>query len=197
VTDEVQPLEAETTAIDGLWIVQQKQITESRGGITELFRRSDLLAAGIPTLGSWEQVNLTRSVYGAVRGLHGEAMTKLVSIVSGAAFGAYLDARTTSPTRGACVTVELVPGTAVLVPQGVCNGFQTTSREGSLYLYCFDAEWQPGMAGPAVHPLDPDLAIPWPVPVSPHDRTALSAKDAGLPSAAEVLGPSGSRAAQT
>lgn len=45
----------------------------------------------------------------------------------------------------------------------------------SEYLYCFDAEWQPGMAGVAVNPMDPTLGIPWPL------APVLSDKDASAP----------------
>ncbi len=81
--------------------------------------------------------------------------------------------------------MPLVKGTQVLVPPGVCNGFQSISPGVSQYLYCFDAEWVPGMSGVAVNPLDPDLGIVWPIPV---DRALLSAKDAALPLLRDVLG---------
>jgi dTDP-4-dehydrorhamnose 3,5-epimerase len=131
------------------------------------------------------QVNVTETSQGAIRGLHGEAMTKLVAVVHGEAYGAYVDTRADSPSRGKVVTVPLVKGTQVLVPPGVCNGFQSVSPGVSQYLYCFDAEWVPGMSGVAVNPLDPDLGIVWPIPV---DRELVSAKDAGLPSLRDVLG---------
>jgi dTDP-4-dehydrorhamnose 3,5-epimerase len=107
-----------------------------------------------------------------LRGLHGEAMTKLVGVAYGSALGAYLDTREASATYGAVQTVELVPGVQVLVPAGVCNGFQTTS-ELSVYVYGFDAEWAPGMPGTAVHPLS--VGIDWPL------EPVLSEKDASLP----------------
>ena len=44
-----------------------------------------------------------------------------------------------------------------LVPAGVANGFQALS-DPCQYLYCFDAEWRPGMVGRLCNPLDPDLA---------------------------------------
>lgn len=44
-------------------------------------------SAGLPA-GPWAQVNLTGPRQGVVRGLHGERMTKLVTVVTGAAFGA-------------------------------------------------------------------------------------------------------------
>lgn len=116
-----------------------------------------------------------------MRGLHGEAMTKLVSCVAGRAFGAYLDARPDSPSHGAVVTLELAPGTQVLVPAGVCNGFQSVSAEGTQYLYCFTEEWQPGMAGTAFTPVDDQLGIDWPIPIDVEDPAQISAKDANAP----------------
>jgi dTDP-4-dehydrorhamnose 3,5-epimerase len=170
-----------TTAIDGLMIVTLKQVGDDRGTVREFHRASD------ESWGPWSQVNVTETNRGALRGLHGEDMTKLVGVVAGEAFGAYVDARPSSPTRGKVVTVPLEVGTQVLVPAGVCNGFQALV-DGTQYLYCFDAEWVPGMAGVAVHPLDPALGIEWPVAVDPEDRSQLSAKDAAQPTLAEVLG---------
>ena len=185
---DVTSLNVETTAIDGLLVIRMKQVSDERGTIREFFRTTAFDGNTLPALPAWRQINVTESGFGAIRGLHGEAITKLVSVVHGEAFGAYVDARAASATRGAVATVELRPGTEVLVPAGVCNGFQTVSPDGSQYVYCFDAEWVPGMSGVAVNPLDPTLRIPWPVPVDPSDRTRLSAKDAALPPLAEVLG---------
>jgi dTDP-4-dehydrorhamnose 3,5-epimerase len=169
------------TPIDGLVVITLKQVGDERGTVREFHRASD------EGWGPWQQVNVTETKRGAVRGLHGEDMTKLVGVVAGEAFGAYVDARPGSATCGAVVTVPLAIGTQVLVPAGVCNGFQALT-DPTQYLYCFDAEWVPGMAGVAVHPLDPALAIDWPLPIDPEDRSLLSAKDAAQPSLAEVLG---------
>ena len=181
------PFAIEPTDIDGLLVIRMKQISDERGTIRELFRASAFATAG-RTVGPWLQVNVTETQQGAIRGLHGEAMTKLVAVVYGEAFGAYVDVRSSSPTRGKVATVPLVTGTQVLVPPGVCNGFQSVSSGTSQYLYCFDAEWVPGMSGTAVNPMDPDLGIVWPLAVDIHDRAQLSAKDAGLPMLRDVLG---------
>jgi dTDP-4-dehydrorhamnose 3,5-epimerase len=53
-------------------------------------------------------------------------------------------------------------------------------------LYCFTSEWVPGMAGVAVHPLDPALAIEWPLAVDIGDPTQLSPKDAAQPLFADL-----------
>ena len=41
--------------------------------------------------GPWQQINVTETARGAVRGLHGEAMAKLVAIAAGSATGAYVN----------------------------------------------------------------------------------------------------------
>lgn len=174
------------TGIDGLLVITVRQITDERGTIRE-FARESTGRADFPAVGAWRQINVTETDAGAIRGLHGESMSKLVGIIYGEAFGAYVDTRAGSATRGAVVTVPLTPGTQVLVPAGVCNGFQSVSPGRSQYLYCFDDEWTPGMAGVAVNPLDPALGIAWPVPVEDGNRMQVSAKDAGLPTLAEVL----------
>jgi dTDP-4-dehydrorhamnose 3,5-epimerase len=184
---DIRPFSATPTKIDGLFVIEMKQVTDDRGVVREFYRESAFLEAGLPSLGPWLQVNVTESKHGAIRGLHGEDMFKLVAIVAGEAFGAYVDARPDSPSRGAVVTTRLVQGTQVLVPKGVCNGFQSVSAGNTQYLYTFDSEWSPGMAGTAVNPLDPNLAIPWPVPVDADDLQQVSAKDRGLPTLAQVL----------
>ena len=187
MTGGLRPFSARATEIDGLFLIDMKQVRDERGTVREFYRESTFLEAGLPSLGPWLQVNITESRHGAIRGLHGEEMFKLVAIVAGEAFGAYVDTRADSTSRGVVVTTRLVKGSQVLVPRGVCNGFQSVSRGPTQYLYTFDHEWAPGMAGAAVHPLDPALGIEWPVPVDPSDLAQLSAKDGGLPTLAEVL----------
>ncbi len=176
-------------SIDGLFVVTVKQVTDERGTIRELFRRSAFESAGVTGLGRLSQINVTESRRGAIRGMHAEEMTKLLTLAAGEAFGAYVDLRPGSPTYGAVETVPLQPGVQVLLPRGVANGFQTLS-EVSQYVYCFDEEWRPGMPGVAVNPLDPALAIPWPIEVDVDDTAVLSAKDRSAPLFADLEGAS-------
>ena len=83
-------------------------------------------------------------------------------------------------------TVNLARGTQVLVPKGVGNAFQVVSPEPAQYVYCFDHEWVPGMAGTAVNPLDPALGIEWPLPIDLDDPSQISAKDKTQPLLAEA-----------
>jgi dTDP-4-dehydrorhamnose 3,5-epimerase len=171
--------------IPGLWVITMKQVTDDRGTVREMFRRSGIEALGMPELGSFQQINVTESRRGAIRGMHAEAMTKLLAIAHGEAFGAYVDLRPDSPAFGTVETVALVSGVQVLVPSGVANGFQAVA-DRSQYVYCFDREWQPGMEGVACNPLDPELGIEWPIEIDVDDPAAVSAKDRAAPGLAEV-----------
>jgi dTDP-4-dehydrorhamnose 3,5-epimerase len=181
---EVREFGARRGAIDDLWVVDVKQVTDDRGTINEVFRRSAFEEVGI-ALAPFRQVNVTSSHVGVLRGLHAEAMTKLVTVASGFALGAYVDLRPGAATFGRTETHELRPGRQILVPAGVANGFQALTDE-CVYVYCFDAEWQPGMAGRAVTPLDPDLRIAWPIAIDPADPALISAKDAAAPTLGEL-----------
>ena len=183
---EAIELEAQPTAIDGLLLLTMKQVSDERGTVREFFRESTLGGPGMPTLGPWRQVNLTHTHRGSLRGMHAESMVKLVGVASGEAFAAYVDLRAASGTYGKVVTTVLTPGRQVLVPAGVGNGFQATSEGGCEYLYCFDAEWSPGMAGVACSPLDPALGIDWPLPIDPDDPSQVSRKDRDAPLFSEL-----------
>ena len=183
---ETTDFDARPTAIDGLLLLTMKQVHEDRGIVRELYRESAMRAAGLTDLGPWRQVNVTYTNHGAVRGMHAEDMVKLVAVVSGEAFAAYVDLRPQSRTYGTVVTTTLVPGVQVLVPRGVGNGFQAVSEGGCQYLYCFDDEWVPGMTGVACTPLDPALGIDWPLPVDPDDPSKVSVKDRDAPLLSEL-----------
>jgi dTDP-4-dehydrorhamnose 3,5-epimerase len=184
----IEPLVATRTGINGLWSIRLKAVDDERGVVRELFRASGLTEAVGQELGPWQQINVTETRQGAIRGLHGESMHKLVAVATGEAFGAYVDTRAGSSTYGKVFTTTLAPGAQVLVPPGVCNGFQSVSPGVTQYVYCFDREWEPGMDGVAVNPLDPALGIQWPITIDPDDRALLSAKDAAQPTLADLAG---------
>lgn len=172
-------MQVESTAIDGLLVLHAKTVTDDRGTVREFFRASAFADAGA-SAPSWQQINLTHTVVGGLRGLHGEQAVKLIGVARGTAHGAYLDTRRESPTLGTVVELELRVGTQVLVPAGVCNGFQATSPDGCEYLYCFDIEWAPDLPGVAINPLDRALGIEWPLP------PIISDKDANAPKFSEL-----------
>lgn len=170
------PFRASATDIEGLWTVQLKAVEDPRGVVRELYRESDFVASGLPSLGQRPQTNCTETHHGGVRGIHGELAHKLVALANGAGYAAVVDLRPASPTAGRWLGFELAPGRGLFVSAGLGNSFQTTSREAAQYLYCFAEEWRPDMAGAHVSALDPTLAIPWPVPVGA--GMVISDKDA-------------------
>src|SRR4051794_9551740 len=182
----VEPMRVAPTQIAGLLIINVKSVTDDRGTVREFFRTSGFGEFQVAVPERWSQINMTWTHRGGLRGLHGEAMTKLVGVAYGEAYGVYLDARPHSATRGTVVSVALTPGVQVLVPPGVCNGFQAVSAPGCQYLYCFDAEWTPGMAGVAVTPLDEALDITWPIEIDPGNTAQISAKDVAAPRFEEI-----------
>lgn len=183
---EVVEPSVEGTTVEGLLVLRMKQVTDQRGTVREFFRASATEGLGLAGVGPWAQINVTATAQGGLRGLHAEDMTKLVAVVAGEAHGAYVDLRRNGATFGSVVTVRLEPGTQVLVPRGVANGFQATAPGVTQYLYCFDREWQPGMTGQACNPLDPALGIDWPIAVDPHDRAQISQKDLDAPHLADL-----------
>jgi len=179
--------EVDSGDIADLLVITLKQISDERGTIRELFRRSAFEAAGVGPLDAFSQINVTETRHGAIRGMHAEQMNKLSTVAAGEAFGAYLDVRPDSATFGQVATVDLRPGVQVFVPSGVANGFQSLT-ESSQYVYCFDQEWQPGMPGMSCNPLDPALGIAWPIRIDADDPSQLSAKDRSAPLFAELKG---------
>ncbi|OFI49664.1 dTDP-4-dehydrorhamnose 3,5-epimerase [Floricoccus tropicus] len=182
----IEPFKASESKIKDLKIINTKRVTDNRGTVRELYRESAYSSINLESGCSWKQINLTRTKRGAVRGLHGEAMSKLVTVAYGSAFGVYVDTRRDSSTFGNVVTVELLPGVQVFVPQGVCNGFQALTDDTE-YLYFFDNEWAQGMSGVALTPLDPKLGIKWPLDIDINDLEQISEKDMSAPTFEDFL----------
>ena len=177
---------ATETEIKGLYTVQFKVIEDPRGSVMEFYRQSDFEAAGLPTLGERPQVNAPLTIKGALRGIHAESAHKLVSVASGKVYAAIVDLRKDSATAGKWLGFELERGQGLFVSRGLGNSFQSISDDPSTYLYYFETEWVPGMPGPACNPLDPDLAISW--PIAEGTGMIISDKDRSNPSLKEILG---------
>lgn len=181
----INPLTAEPTSIEGLYKVSFKIIEDDRGSVMEFYRQSEFVAAGLPSLGERPQVNAPLTKKGAVRGIHAEFAHKLVSVASGKVYAVVVDLRKDSETAGKWLGFNLERGQGLFVSRGLGNSFQSVSDEPSVYLYYFEQEWTPGMPGAACNPLDPDLAIDWPIPEN--DGMIISDKDISNPSLKEVL----------
>jgi dTDP-4-dehydrorhamnose 3,5-epimerase len=170
------PWAVETTAIEGLWSVRFREADDRRGVVRELYRESDFAASGLPSLGDRPQTNCTETRRGGLRGIHGELAHKLVGLVAGAGYAVAVDLRPSSPTAGRWLGFDLRPGQGLFLSAGLGNAYQSVSDEPSQYVYCFAVEWRPDMPGVHVSPLDPALAIDW--PIGGDEGMILSDKDA-------------------
>lgn len=170
---------AQTTAIDGLLLLDLTVHGDSRGWFKENWQREKMTAAGLPDFGPVQHNVSFNADAGTTRGIHAEPWDKLVSVTSGRVFGAWVDLRE-GPAFGTLVTTELDPGRAAFIPRGVANAFQTL-EDATTYSYLVNAHWSPDAAYTFVNLEDPDLRVPWPLP-----RTEVSDKDRGHPLLAEV-----------
>lgn len=167
-----------TTPIPGLLVIEAERLVDGRGWFAELWRRSELAAAGLDFRPVQENISVSRK--GTLRGLHFQrgaaAQAKLVSVLAGAAWDVAVDLRPDSPTWGRWWGCELESsrGRSLFVPRGFAHGFLALADE-SLVHYACDAEYEPASEG-GLRWDDPELAIDWPA-----REVILSARDADLP----------------
>ena len=166
----------------GVYLLQRKPQTDERGWFERMYCAADL--AGV--LGSRSIVQVNRSLTrlkATVRGLHYQvrpfAEAKVVSCLRGAIFDVAVDIRRNSPTflqwHAELLTAE--NGRSLFVPEGVAHGFQAVEADCEV-LYFATAAYDP-TAERGLHPLDPRVAIAWPLPVE-----QLSERDASHPEVA-------------
>ena len=168
-------LAVEETPIPGLLQIRLDLRTDDRGWFLEGWQREKMTALGVPDFGPVQANVAWNASRGTTRGMHAEPWDKLVTVVSGRAYAAWVDLRE-GPAFGATFTVDLEPGVAVFVPRGVANGYQTLA-DSTTYTYLVNDHWRPDLDYLAVDPHDPDLGFTWPVApsgqiMSERDRSA-------------------------
>jgi dTDP-4-dehydrorhamnose 3,5-epimerase len=164
---------------------------DNRGAFWEWFRADRLEEATGRRLELW-QANASVSAAGAVRGVHfadvPPSQAKFVTCARGALLDVVVDIRVGSPTFGSWDAVLLDDSSrhGVFVSEGLGHAFMAL-EDDTMISYLCTATYNPGREH-GVHPLDPDLAIEWPVtgrdgsPLEP----ILSAKDTEAPTLAEA-----------
>ena len=183
VRPDIMPMAVEPTAIDGLLRITPKAVTDDRGTVREFFRTS-ASATPVPVPQSWRQVNLTFTKRGAIRGMHGEAADKLIGIADGTAFGAWVDARRGSATRGLVVRAAGAGRTDVRA--GRClQRFPSDVRRRVSILVLLRHRMAALDGRGRSEPARPGAAIDWPIP-EPSDPSFVSVKDAAAPRFAEL-----------
>ncbi|GAB2842029.1 dTDP-4-dehydrorhamnose reductase [Microbacterium insulae] len=177
-----KPLRATATAIPGLTLWDLPVHGDSRGWFKESWQREKMTAAGLPDFGPVQNNISFNDAVGTTRGIHAEPWDKWVSVATGRVFGAWVDLRE-GPTFGAVVTAEIDPSTAVFVPRGVGNAYQTLEPD-TAYAYLVNDHWSPDAEYTFLNQADPTVAIAWPIGL---DRAEVSAKDRAHPKLSEVV----------
>lgn len=169
-------------SIDGAFVAVPQLHGDQRGVFLEWYR-FDTLTTGAGHPLRLAQANMSVSARGVVRGIHyadvppGQA--KYVTCARGAVLDVIVDLRVGSPTFGRHETVLLdeTERRAVYLAEGLGHGFCALTDHATLVYLC--SQTHAPQREHAVHPLDPDLGIQWPV-----DDPVLSARDAAAPSLA-------------
>lgn len=151
---------------------------DERGFFCRTFDAEVVRAAGIDPA-AFAQDSLSRSACGVVRGLHvrrGDGEAKLVRCSYGAIFDVVVDLRPASPTYRNWESFELRDDQQVslYVPAGCAHGFQALTGPADVS-YRIDRPHDPA-EDVSIAFDDPELAIPWPLPVA-----TMSLRDQAAP----------------
>jgi dTDP-4-dehydrorhamnose 3,5-epimerase len=167
-------LQARETPIPGVLLFEPTPHHDARGWYSRTFDAAVARSAGVDP-DAFVQDSQSRTLGGGLRGLHGRAgrgEAKLVRCARGVIFDVVVDARPDSPTMGrwASFLLDDEHMRSLYVPRGCLHGFQALTDAADT-CYRHDAEHDPAEDLTVCHD-DPDLDIPWPLPV-----TVMSAKD--------------------
>jgi dTDP-4-dehydrorhamnose 3,5-epimerase len=169
--------------IEGALLFRPGLHVDERGFFCRTFDADVMRAAGLDPA-AFIQHSLSRSARGVVRGLHvrrGDGEAKLVRCSFGAIFDVAVDLRPTSRTYRNWESFELRDDgqETLYVPAGCAHGFQALTEIADVS-YMIDRAHDPS-EDVSIAFDDPDLAIPWPLPV-----TIMSSRDQLAPPLADL-----------
>jgi len=169
--------------IAGALLLRPTPHVDERGFFCRTFDADVLISAGLDPA-AFIQHSLSRSARGVVRGMHvrrGAGEAKLVRCSYGAIFDVVVDLRPTSPTYRNSESFRLGDDSQVTlyVPAGCAHGFQALTDIADV-AYLIDRRHDPS-EDVSIAFDDPELAIPWPLPV-----TITSVRDRLAPPLAEA-----------
>jgi dTDP-4-dehydrorhamnose 3,5-epimerase len=164
--------------ISGALLFKPTPHLDERGFFCRTFDADVTHGAGIDP-NAFVQDSLSRSAQGVVRGLHvrrGDGEAKLVRCSHGTIFDVIVDLRPSSPTYRNWESFELRDDEQVslYVPVGCAHGFQALTATADV-AYRIDRAHDPS-EDVSIAFDDPELAIPWPLPIaamSQRDQSAL------------------------
>jgi dTDP-4-dehydrorhamnose 3,5-epimerase len=152
------------TAIEDVKIVQPEVFQDSRGFFTEVYRKDQFEALGLPS--TFVQLNHSRSARSVLRGLHFQwdpPMGKLMRVTQGKAFLVAVDIRKGSPTLGKWFGVEVSADDKkqVWAPAGFARGFCVLTDFAEIEYLCTGVYNSKAESNFAWN--DPDVGIRWPI----------------------------------
>jgi dTDP-4-dehydrorhamnose 3,5-epimerase len=179
-------MEIESLKVPDAYVIKPRIFPDGRGIFLETFSQPAFQeAVGYPL--TIAQVNCSSSTRGTVRGLHGVVLppsqARYITCVRGAITDIVVDIRVGSPTFGEHVPVHLDEQSrhALYLAEGLAHGFSPVTEEATVVYLCSTTYNPPGEI--RVHPLDPELALPWPV----EGEVIMSDKDRAAPSLREAM----------
>ena len=176
-----QELSIRETPIPGLLLLSLPVHGDARGWFKENWQREKMVGLGLPDFHPVQNNVSFNEKAGVTRGIHAEPWDKYVSVAAGKIFGAWVDLRE-GESFGNVFTAELDSSSAIFVPRGVANAFQTLV-ENTAYSYLVNDHWSPVTEYTFVNLADETLAIEWPITL---DKAEISGKDHAHPALADV-----------
>ena len=174
------------TEIAGLWIIEPKVLSDSRGYFMESFKQ-ELFNQNVGKV-NFIQENESGSSRGVLRGLHYQlapySQAKLVRVIEGTVLDVAVDLRKGSPTFGKYMAVELSGQNKrqFYIPQGFAHGFHVLS-ERAVFTYKVDNPYMPSHER-SLRFDDPQIGIDW--QITDPENVILSEKDKTAPLLAEA-----------
>ncbi|MDA1087149.1 MAG: dTDP-4-dehydrorhamnose 3,5-epimerase [Verrucomicrobia bacterium] len=176
------------TPFEGLYIIEPKVFSDSRGTFFESYKESVLRDHGLSA--NFVQDSQSISHRGVLRGMHWQApphaQTKLVRVVTGRLLDVVIDLRRESRTFKQWFSIELTAANAKLlwIPRGFAHGFLAL-EDNTTFLYKVDSEFAPDSErGIAWN--DPEIGVDWDLAASGIERPSLSPRDEKLPRLQEL-----------
>lgn len=167
--------------IGGVRLIEQNVHRDCRGMFEEIFNlNGNGLTYRLPLM---VQTNLSRSHRGVLRGMHLQrvhSQGKLLRVLEGAIWDAWVDMRPESPTFGRWDYHVLDHDTPeqLYLPPGLAHGFLCLSANATLLYHCTDS-YKPDLDGGILWN-DEEVGIQWPVSAA-GGKLILSKKDSELP----------------
>lgn len=172
------------TPIPGVILLDLPVHGDNRGWFKENWQREKMVAIGLPNFGPVQNNISFNETAGTTRGIHAEPWDKYVSVATGRVFGAWVDLRE-GPTFGTVFTAILDPSTAIFIPRGVGNAFQTLD-DNTAYTYLVNDHWSAEAQEKYtfLNLADETVAIEWPINL---ESAELSDKDRNHPRIGDVV----------